>query len=366
MSWQPSIPRHMQIEVQKLTDETESAYAAFLSQVPNSMIYHSLEYRNFLRRILPGAQDDYLIAFRNHEAVGIMPVFSLKGPQGTIVNSLPFYGSHGSFITHPGDAGAARSALLAAFQELCSEKAAVCSTIIEPPIRNADCEDTPPAWDHLDDRIGQITELPAAGSLEEAESRLMEMIHQKTRNMVRKGFKGGFQIGHSGGQETLHALHALHDENLRRIGGIPKSLATFEAIAGSFLYDRDYRVYTAKNSDGMIVSGLLVLYFNQWVEYFVPASLEAYRSEQPLSALIFRAMADAILERQSTLWNWGGTWLSQSGVYLFKSRWGTRDFPYKYYVKEYPEKGRMTKLSSGELLAGYPHFFTIPFSQLQS
>ena len=41
---------------------------------------------------------------------------------------------------------------------------------------------------------------------------------------------------------------------------------------------------------------------------------DQYRSEQPLSSLIFAAMKDCIEERGSEIWNWGGT--------LAKSRWG--------------------------------------------
>ena len=61
-------------------------------------------------------------------------------------------------------------------------------------------------------------------------------------------------------------------------------------------------------------------------------------------------------------WNWGGTWLSQEGVYRFKSRWGTKDMPYRYFTSVHnPE---ILKVSPAELLAWYPSFFTVPFSVL--
>ena len=64
-----------------------------------------------------------------------------------------------------------------------------------------------------------------------------------------------------------------------------------------------------------------------------------YRSEQPLSVLIFRAMQDAIKEKGSKHWNWGGTWKSQHGVYRFKSRWGAHDNKYRYHIKTYQDIG---------------------------
>ena len=41
------------------------------------------------------------------------------------------------------------------------------------------------------------------------------------------------------------------------------------------------------------------------------------RSLQPTSAIIYFAMNDT-RERGFKLWNWGGTWASQDGVYKFK------------------------------------------------
>jgi len=61
-------------------------------------------------------------------------------------------------------------------------------------------------------------------------------------------------------------------------------------------------------------------------------------------------------------WNWGGTWLSQDGVYRFKSRWGTQDLPYRYFT--IVRNSEILKASREELLTAYPGFFTVPFSAL--
>ena len=110
-----------------------------------------------------------------------------------------------------------------------------------------------------------------------------------------------------------------------------------------------------------MIAAILVFFFNRTVEYYTPVVRKEYRDTQAISAVIFRAMCDASVQGYAW-WNWGGTWLSQEGVYRFKSRWGTKDMPYRYFTSVHnPE---ILKVSPAELLAWYPSFFTVPFSVL--
>ena len=45
----------------------------------------------------------------------------------------------------------------------------------------------------------------------------------------------------------------------------------------------------------------LYCFYFKTVEYYTPATEEAYRSKQPLSLLIFRAMSDAVIEEGQIL-----------------------------------------------------------------
>lgn len=349
-------------EITTLRPEREPDYAALLQRAPQALFYHGLRYRAFLQELLHDARDHYLLAYEHGRLTAAFPAFLKHGPLGVVVNSLPFYGSHGSIVAAPEASAPALRALLQAFDDLCARHAAICSTIVANPLAaDPGLFDGYPA-DYVDLRIGQFTPLPRAASAAQAEQALLEMLHPKTRNSVRKGARAGFATGHTGDAATLRALHALHQENIRRIGGLPKPWRVFAAIGRHFAYDRDYRVYVAREADGRLVSALLVFYFKAMVEYFTPATLESHRPFQPLSHLIFVAMRDAVVERGATCWNWGGTWPSQQGVYLFKSRWGTRDLPYHYYIREYPAKGRLRGIGREQLVPGYPFFYTIPFA----
>jgi hypothetical protein len=351
----------LNIKIQELANNTEEQYSEFLKSIPTSLVYHSINYRNFLRDILEPSQDRYLLAFENNILMAALPIFIKRARLGSVVNSLPFFGSNGSIIAKIETSYQTKKNLINKFNEICQEEDAIASTIVTNPLENSQTLFDDYSANLFDDRIGQFTSLPNVEN-HLIEENLMSSFHVKTRNMIRKGLKSGFELRHDGSEETMLRLYTLHELNMKSIGGRAKPWIVFQSIQKNFVYDQDYRIYTA-SKDNAIVSCLLVFFFNKTAEYFTPVIQEEYRTEQPLSALIFIAMKDTVL-KGCTWWNWGGTWLSQDGVYRFKSRWGTSNFPYKYLIKEYKDNHLLRNLSSDDLLAMYPYFYVLPFNTL--
>jgi lipid II:glycine glycyltransferase (peptidoglycan interpeptide bridge formation enzyme) len=178
--------------------------------------------------------------------------------------------------------------------------------------------------------------------------------------MVRKAQKSGVVVSDEDSINALKILARLHRQNIEAMGGRPKNWAVFEAIRETFVYDKDYKIYLAYK-DGAVIAALLVLFFNRTAEYFVPVTHRDFRTFQPMSLLVFEVMRETV-GRGILYWNWGGTWLSQSGVYRFKSRWGTHDAPYYYYVKVYDDK--VLNYSKGTLLEQFPYYYVVPFFEL--
>ncbi len=357
------------IHIDLLTDDREEEYEELLLAGRHSLLYASAVYRRFLRRILANGRDRYLLAFESGRMVGAFPTFLCENrTYGNVLNSLPFYGSHGGIITRPGlpDPYAVKRALIGAFRSLADEESVGASTIISNPLESdADFYESHTEYTLRDERIGQMTSLrPAlvdkAGSMDA----LMTVFEPKARQNIRRAQKCGVVVYHSGSIESLKTLAGMHQENIEAAGGLAKNWEVFAAIRDTFAYDRDYRVYLAE-SDGLPAAGLLVFYYNRTAEYFTPAADPRFRNAQPTSLVIFEAMEDAV-RRGCTTWNWGGTWLTQDGVYRFKARWGTVDYPYFYYVREYGTERRFRQLGRATLLNEYPYFYTIPFKYLEN
>lgn len=338
----------MRLEV--LNDQLVERYEAFLLARPETLLYQSWRYQQLLQVLLGCRQQGMLALNDSGDVLAALPLMAMDGPLGTVVNSLPFYGSNGGLI---GDDLAARAALVAAYNQMARAPGMAATTVVENPL--APGGDNGLVHQLIDERVGQLTPLPPAGSEEAA---LMESFHYKTRNMIRKAEKLGVDVVVD--NEALPFLVSIHEENMREIGGLAKSRRFFDALPRHFRSGQDYRLYLARLA-GEPVAAVLVFFYNRTAEYYTPVVRKEHRESQALSAAIFRAMSDAAAQGYAW-WNWGGTWLSQDGVYRFKSRWGTKDLPYRYFT--HVQNPAVLNASRAELLSAYPSFFTVPFSAL--
>ncbi len=339
-----------------LVPELEPAWREFLQGCERALFYASLEYRDLLAQVLE-ARAHYLVALDGERVCGLFPCFATSHPVlGSVINSLPYYGSNGGFITD-GRAEVAR-ALSQGLLFLERELGCVASTVVSSPFEPDGAElerDLAPTF--KDHRIGQVTPLPPGSTADET---LFALYDETARRNVRKARKSGVEWRIDNSAESLSFLYETHDANIRGVGGLPKSQDFFHAVP-ALIPQRQWRLYIAEYA-GKRVAALLVFRFNFTVEYYTPAISEAFRSLQPLALLVHEAMRQAAGEGYRW-WNWGGTWKSQLGVYRFKRKWGARDMPYHYYTRLLD--ARLLRRSRDELLAAYPGFFVVPFDRLE-
>ena len=271
------------------------------------------------------------------------------GPWGTVLNSLPFFGSYGGVLS---DDENAKAALWAVYREATECNGVAASTIISNPL---DTQESPAAGDILDFRIGQFTPMSFIGDTEPA---LLNRIDATARRNVRTAQRSGVTV--SVENDNLRDLMDIHRENIISIGGRHKPDQFFTLLPRHFSSGKEYRVYVAR-IDGEIVAALLLLYSGNVVEYFIPGTLHGYRAQQPSALLLFRAMTEAAHDGYR-LWNWGGTWLNQDGVLRFKRKWGAIDRTYRYHTRI--RNTELLNQSPADLLANYGYFYVVPFSSL--
>lgn len=342
----------MRVETYSGTANQSAAYDEFLSLKPETLLYQTSSYMALLEDLLGAQNLTQLVWDETGRLQGALPLMRKDGPWGGVLNSLPYYGSNGAIIT---ETEGVADLLYSRFLELSQAPDIAASTVIENPL---DPQGFAPFSASLEEeRIGQFTPLPREG---DTEQQLMAMFHGKTRNMVRKAQKLGIET--RADPNAMDFLLRVHAENMSEIGGLAKSPEFFDLIPKHFSAPKNYQIYVA-TLDGRDIAAMLVFFWNQTVEYYTPVVVKEYRSSQPLSGLIFRAMCDAA-EAGFAWWNWGGTWLSQSGVYQFKSRWGTRDIPYKYKINI--RNQQMLDATPHQLLEHYQGFYALPFSKLRS
>lgn len=290
----------------------------FLKKTCNLLMHYSDKYLRFLDSALTGSFVDSLIVRNTDQISGILP-FSYHNSDkfGTAINSLPFFGSHGGPLSLD---PTSQKELIIKFKDKIEELNPSFVSLIENPFHPLNDQSVKElGLEIVDYRIGQFTPLPSD----------MKKFHVKTRNAIRKGLKLKLDIKISDNAEDWSWMHAVHERSLKALGGIPKTKAIFKALQDSFGDDLELWLGYL---DGKPITGLVIIRYNEITEYFTPVIEESHKNSQALSALIYKLM-EICSKRGSKLWNWGGTWQSQTGVYRFKSRWGAVDKPYRYFNK---------------------------------
>lgn len=338
------------MEVIPLTKKYENGYEVFLQKHSCALFYHSLKFKKFLENLLK-CEPKYLIVLEYGEIKGVLPMMGKHGKYGYVFNSLPFYGSIGGIIA---DDGEAFSLLVHAYHRLLDEEPVATSTVISNPF----VEDsyTKVRYHLVDERIGQFTELSFK---EKPEAELTAKIEPTARRNVRKAIENGIEVVID--NDNLDFLRKVHRDNMQAIQGRPKSDEFFALLGRHFVAGEDYNLYIATCKQKPIAA-LLIFYYNGIVEYYIPAIIEKFRSYQPLSLIIFKVMIDA-WHQGFKLWNWGGTWLTQEGVYRFKKKWAAKEKRYFYYT--YVKNENVYRSRMEELTEDYGNFFVIPYSELR-
>jgi hypothetical protein len=338
-----------------------AGYDAWLARDSRAMIYATPGFQAFLSEAA-GGSIAHLLAEDEGELVGALSYgLARRDGLGALVNSLPWYGSHGGCVGVR-DASV-RRALLERFRDEALPSDVLSATLVLTPdetrfIGEYEAVLEPRA---ADDRIGQVTPLPEAGA--DLEARLEARLAKKTRNLVRKSLHQGFVEEVADSDATWRFLHATHAENLAAIGGRAKPWPHFESLRRHI--PAEQRRLSVALLDGEPVAALLLLAFHQTVEYLTPAIVNLFRPRQPLSFLIWHGLRWAAA-RGCRRWNWGGTWRSQGSLHHFKAGWGAEDHPYSYVVCATEPGLRRIREQREAVSAAFPYYYAYPHHLLDA
>ena len=343
-----------------MQDEAE-AHDDAVEKWPGAMIYASRRFAGFLEEAA-ACRITHLVAERNGWLVGSLPfAVKTKNGLGSVVNSLPWFGSHGGcWLRDPG-ASAVRDALLAAY----AWELRACNPLFSVTILPHREESRAASYCHLlgqariDQRVGQLLDLPSSSM--DCEQTLFGLLSRRTRNHVRKSLKQGFEERLDDNHAAWRYLYETHCTNMRALSGRPKSLSHFDALRRRFT-GRGARLSLAC-LDGEPAAGLLLLTYGSVVEYLMPVMTAEKRALQPLSFLIWNALLECT-RKGLRVWNWGGTWRSQTSLHHFKAGWGSRDHPYSYLVRASADGLTRFREAPEGLMDAFPYFYLYPLNRL--
>lgn len=295
--------------------------------------------------------------------------FVKQGAFGDVINSSPFYGSHGGFFTARNFTVLSHEA--ASMHEVVNwlMRGAVSSvTIIENPYcstaeasRNSALIDILKANHNISYEIVQRLSYRKRTEYINDTDELMASYHPKTRNCVRKYLKSESNIKTYDMQSPFFedALGWLAMEHIKAIeakDGVAKPLSYFTDLKKKYRRDRfEIRICYL---DGDPVGGLLNFKTENQIEYWTPVVTETGKKINAIYGLIHNTLEDIVGKKASFL-NFGGSWVSQNDLQRFKERFGSEVREYNYHC--FVRNEILTKKTSKDLLTAYPYFFVRKF-----
>lgn len=336
------------LELIRIGKNEPQEIADYIAHHPHGMLYHTAQYRALLAELL-SCGSLMAVAYSGSAIAGVLPFMAKSSPHGAVLNSLPFYGSHGGVLAQsPSVADALVQFLLHHAQ---STQAAALTLISNPFFPDMLAGLTP----HFsDERLGQWTPLPHEGD----DEAFLQSLDSNTRRDIRKCIRMGVTVERE--NSMFPFLYQTHLQNMQEIGGRAKSEAFFQLVQQHFQPEKDFDIFVSRVADEP-AAAVLVFYSHGFAEYYTPVTLDSFRQYMPLTIALFRAMCHA-RSKGCTIWNWGGTWATQDGVRRFKDKWSTFQKNYRYYTWVYNRS--LLQMTPDALIAEYGNFYVVPFSAL--
>ena len=315
-------------------------------------IYYNINFLNLIS-VEVKAEPLWFVAKYNNKIVAGIPFIKKSFNEIKIINSLGYFGSYGGVISVDENSEVMSLTLKAFIKYSKKENITAITIITNPFIKNNFIYEQQNIFNFKDTRISQFTILPKEGE------NLITLFENPRPRNIRKAKNSGIIVSKTKTNKHIEFLFKTHKNNMLEIGGSHKSYQFFKNI-NKYLKNDQWQLYVAK-FNGIKIASLLVFYNGKYVEYFTPSIVKEYKSYQPLSLLIYEAMIDSIKDKFE-IWNWGGTWLEQKGVYDFKKKWGSNEKKYFYYTKINDNK--LLNYKKDFFMKHFYGIYICPFSEL--
>tara|TARA_B110000196_G_C21084786_1_gene634377 strand:- start:100 stop:1116 length:1017 start_codon:yes stop_codon:yes gene_type:complete len=338
----------MQID---LVSEIEEYYELINNN--SCTFYQSPKHLKFLEQILQSSTK-FITAKENHKLIGVMPIFCKESKFGTVINSLPFFGSYGGIVSRKIDA---KKKILSFLNKYNKENNVLSSVIISNPFETSEIYDKYYKFNDKVKRIIQCIDLK-----NNSEETIWKNFDQRVRRSIRKAEKL-LTIENSDPLENiLNDFYSYHVKNISAKKGSIKPKEFFTYVKKNFKFNEDYNILTAKYESNPIAY-LLVFYFKSYTEYYMPAYDVQNSNLQGTSLLIWESIKKS-LTMNMEYYNFGGTHKINDSVYNFKKGWGTKDYHYNYYI--YSDLGRLQGIEKEELKANFKNFYVYNYNKISN
>ncbi|MCA8927755.1 MAG: FemAB family PEP-CTERM system-associated protein [Alphaproteobacteria bacterium] len=294
------------IAIARLDAADAAAWDAFVLQEPSATFFHRAGWARVIRRAY-GYDTHFLMARRNGEIVGVLPLVHLKTlafGQSLISMGFCVYGGIASSDPLAIEALAAEAARLGeqlgvGYVEMRSEQAQI------------------PGWQTKSDVYATFRR-----ELHDDDDANLKAIPRKKRADVRKGIKSDLTVDTSGDIDTFHAIYA---ESVRNLGTPVFSKRYIRTIAEEFGDDCEISVVHGPQGP---VAALASFFFRDQVLPYYGGGTFAARPLHAYDQLYWTLMGRAV-RRGARVFDFGRSKYG-TGAFDYKTYWGFEPTPLRY------------------------------------
>lgn len=296
-------------KIEQMQEHHAKAWDDFVFQHEHGSPFHLNAWRRSIEQTFP-YRSIYLMAMEGTRVRGVLPLFLVKNILlGRVLLSVPF-GVYGGMLAETPEA----KKLLR--QEVIRLGQAFKVQYVE--LRNANTQQCLGF-----SRINRyVTFTQEVGSSEDA---ILESIPRKTRYMVRKSLKQGFETRVVRGRSNV--FEDLYARNLRKLGTPNFPSEFFARLSANFGKAVDIREVLLEDK---VVSAVLTFYFRDRVLPYYGASDPAFNAVAPNNFMYYDLMRWSGANGYS-IFDFGRSKKHVSGSYDFKAHWGMveQELPYE-------------------------------------
>jgi hypothetical protein len=323
-----------------------------LSKVENSVLgYHYPFYRDMLENINIGIPF-YLGLYENDKITAVLPGFFKESSAGKVYSSLPFFGPNSGILCLSKKKENYAPELLNYLSDYLYRKDFISASLYSSFMSDIKIEE------------GLMAKLFPL-QIEKFTSYIdMEnlSIPAKVSYDIRKAKKEGVIISTEITDQRIIELYSIYKQNCLDFDIPEKPKKCIEMLCNYAKSIDNTTVYFAEY-EGKVIGGLIMIWSKSVASYYLPCSLNEYRTLQSNTLLINQAFEEA-QRRNIKIWNWESSPSTDSGVYKFKKKWGSVDGNYKIFLKTLKEEIFYKNLGKEKISNLFPHYYVYPFNQL--
>lgn len=291
-------------------EAVSEGWDGFVTTTPSATVSHLYGWRRIISEAY-GHSPLYLIARRNGETTGILPLFHIKSRLfGNTLCSMPFQ-DYGGIVAH--DEESARALLDRALQL----KDELGAGSLE--LRHRDLV-------HVGAGTVRTDKATLILDISSGVESLWKSLSPKVRNQVRKAQKSGLST-RIGGAELLEEFYRPFAVNMRDLGSPVHHRRFFEKLFSVF---GDSAGVMLVCEGSKTVGGLIALFLKDTVVVPWASCYRQYFSKCPNNLLYWDAIQNACA-RSCTMFDFGRSSVG-SGTYNFKTQWGAQPIQLNWLI----------------------------------